>query len=154
MLLSRRTASVMSKSSSMILTKLAEFHYIANTAWHPFQEASCILTSRQYCFWELALSWFLSIILPSSVVWTGGELKHLGSVTHLSKPHQCDSLVLFCLGLMRLLLLRAHPSSVQNIIPQIMLSLGLNLWRDTSLASLSCFYDFSYWALWHSRIFV
>ena len=74
---SKGTASVTSKPSSMISTKLAEFHNVANTAWHPLLEASCIF--RQYRFWELALSQFLSAILPSSVVWTGDESKHLGS---------------------------------------------------------------------------
>ena len=69
----------MSKLSSMILTKLAEFHNVANMAQHPSREASCILTSRQYHFRELTLSWFLSAILPSSFVWTGDESKHLGS---------------------------------------------------------------------------
>ena len=63
----------------MLSTKLAEFHNIANTAWHPSWEASCTLTSRQYHFWELTPSRFLSTILPSSVVWTGDESKHLGS---------------------------------------------------------------------------
>ena len=63
----------------MRLTNLAEFHNAVDIAWCPFLEALWTLTSRQYCFWELALSQFLSTFLHSSVVWTGNESKHLRS---------------------------------------------------------------------------
>ena len=74
-----------------------------------------------------------------------------GQMPHLSKPHRCSPSVLLYLGSMRLLLLCTHPGLVWNFSPRVTPSLDLNLWRDTSLVSLSCFFD---WALLHSRIFV
>ena len=59
-------------------TTLAKFHNAVRMAQHPLLEASCIFTSRQYCLWDLALLWFLSATLPSSVTWMKDGSKQSG----------------------------------------------------------------------------
>ena len=149
MVSSKRTASVTSKSSHMSTT-LAKFHNAVRMVWHPLLEASCIFTSRQYRFWDPTLSRFLSATLPSSIMWMEDGSSSQGLVSHLSKWHWCIPPVLLFLGSMWLLLLPAHPGLVQNVVPQIVPSLGLNQQRDAGLAFPSCFFNFFYWALLHS----
>ena len=67
-----------SSSSPIRSTTFAEFHNAVQRAWHPLLEASCIFTSRQYHFQDLALSQFLGVMPPSPVSWMEDGLKHSG----------------------------------------------------------------------------
>ena len=90
----KSTASVMSRSSSIRSTRLAELYSTEDMALHPFLEASWTSTSRQYHFPELILSRFCRILVPVPSMWTCDKSKHLGSDAihqHFSVWGQQDS---------------------------------------------------------------